>query len=51
MQVDIATIHACHRRVYALAYRYTDDPEEALDLPQEVFDIMPPVGPTVPNAP
>lgn len=50
--VDIATIHACqrgdrdafrriyeacHRKVYALAYRYTNDPEEALDLSQEVF--------------
>lgn len=50
--VDIATIHACqrgdraafrriyeacHHKVYALAYRYTNDPEEALDLSQEVF--------------
>lgn len=50
--VDIATIHACqrgdraafsriyeacHRKVYALAYRYTNDPDEALDLSQEVF--------------
>jgi RNA polymerase sigma-70 factor (ECF subfamily) len=50
--VDIATIHACqrgyreafrriyeacHRKVYALVYRYTNDPEEALDLSQEVF--------------
>jgi RNA polymerase sigma-70 factor (ECF subfamily) len=50
--VDIATIHACqqgdreafrriyeacHRRVYALAYRYTNDPVEALDLSQEIF--------------
>jgi RNA polymerase sigma-70 factor (ECF subfamily) len=50
--VDIATIHACqrgdreafrriyeacHRKVYALAYGYTNDPEETLDLSQEVF--------------
>jgi RNA polymerase sigma-70 factor (ECF subfamily) len=50
--VDIATIHACqrgdreafrriyeacHRKVYGLAYRYTNDPQEALDLSQEIF--------------
>jgi RNA polymerase sigma-70 factor (ECF subfamily) len=50
--VDIAIIHACqrgdrdafrriyeacHRKVYALAYRYTNDSEEALDIAQEVF--------------
>lgn len=50
--VDIATIHACqqgdqvafhriyegyHRRIYALAYRYTHHPEEASDLTQEIF--------------
>lgn len=50
--LDIATIYACqrgdrdafrriyeacHRRVYALAYRYTNDSEEALDISQEVF--------------
>lgn len=50
--VDIATIHACqrgnrdafrriyeacHRKVYTLAYRYTNDSEEALDLSQEIF--------------
>lgn len=50
--IDIATIHACqrkdegafrriyeayHKRIYALAYRYTHDSEEALDLTQEIF--------------
>jgi RNA polymerase sigma-70 factor (ECF subfamily) len=50
--IDIATIHDCqqgdrdafrriyeayHKRIYALAYRYTHDPEEALDLTQEIF--------------
>jgi len=50
--INIATIHACqrgdedafrqiykayHKRIYALAYRYTHDSEESLDLTQEIF--------------
>ncbi|MCK5806745.1 MAG: sigma-70 family RNA polymerase sigma factor [Lentisphaeria bacterium] len=50
--IDIATIHACRQgdpdaarrihsalqsRVYALAYRYTNDADQALDLSQEVL--------------
>lgn len=50
--IDITTIHACQKgdreafqriyevysqRVYRLVYRYTHDPEESLDLTQEIF--------------
>lgn len=50
--IDISTIYACqrgdqeafrqiyeayHKRIYRLIYRYCHDPEETLDLTQEVF--------------